>query len=230
MSEKKAFTQEKMDTMGKTHLERANAAIDAGDAERAKKEIQGMWNEFQAMHDSLRDWIAALYSWIYRNHGDDALYEANYEAFLAGFKGLTKLYQNAAPGHQAAMLAAGYRGHLVPLKVEEDDEKFTITMLPCGSGGRLAKGGGYDPPLNLARVKKAQPQTYMQENFPIYCTHCAFQEIIPIDLMGHPIFITDPPAGDKIGEEYCRAYIYKDPKDIPEVYYTRIGKKKPIKP
>ncbi len=108
-----------------------------------------------------------------------------------------------------------------------DEEKFTITMTPCGSGGKLVLEGGYKPPRNLARVKKAQPQTFGKENFPVYCTHCAFQEIVPIEVLGHPIFITDPPDADKIGEIPCSVYIYKDPKNIPEEFYERIGKKKP---
>jgi hypothetical protein len=32
--------------------------------------------------------------------------------------------------HQASKM----RGHLQPMKIEEDDEKVSITMLPCGSG------------------------------------------------------------------------------------------------
>ena len=226
MSQERHLTEAQMERMGKTRVERANAAIDAGEAEKAKKEIQGLFNEFQSMHDLLRDWISTLYTWIYRKYGDDALSEANYEAFSVGFKMLTELYEKAELSKKVAMLSAGYRGHLVPLSVEEDDEKFTVTMLPCGSGGRLALSGAYEQG-RMATVKTPQPMTFMKEDFPVYCTHCAFQEIIPIELVGHPLFITDCPDGDKIGKEPCRVYIYKDPKDIPERFYTRIGMKKP---
>ncbi|MFH0844080.1 MAG: hypothetical protein V1930_01275 [Pseudomonadota bacterium] len=227
MSDKRCLTAEELKKLGTPRSERALAAIEANDKETAKKEVQGMFNEFLSMHNILRDWIAALYTHIYRKEGDEALYEANHVACSFWLKDLIELYPKAEPRRKAQLLAAGFRGHLVPLKVEEDDEKFTITMLPCGSGGKLHTDGGYDPPRNLAKVDKPQPQTFQKGQFPIYCTHCAFQEIIPIEALGHPLFITDPPEADKIGIENCKVYIYKDPKDIPAKFYERLGKKKP---
>ena len=227
MGEKKYFTEEQLAKMGTPRSERAIAAIEAGEKEKAIKEVHGMHNEFLSMHNILRDWIAAIYSYIYKKDGDEALYEVNKAACSYWLKDLMELYPKAEPQRRAQMLAAGFRGHLVPLKVEEDDEKFTLTMLPCGSGGKLHTSGAYEPPRNLAKVKKAQPQTFFKENFPVYCTHCAFQEIIPVEELGYPMFITDCPEGDKIGKENCKVYIYKDPKKVPERFYERLGKKKP---
>lgn len=228
MSQDKPLTKEELERMGIQRAELAIAAIDAGDMEGAKKRIRGGYNEFFSMHGILRDWIAAIYSYVYTRQGDEALYQLNHAVCSFWMKGLVELYPKETPPRQAAMLAAGFRGHLLPLKVEEDEEKFTITMTPCGSGGKLVLEGGYKPPRNLARVKKAQPQTFGKENFPVYCTHCAFQEIIPIEVLGYPLFITDPPDGDKIGEVPCPVYIYKDIKNIPERFYERFGKKKPV--
>ena len=224
---KKEMTPEQLAKLGRPRMERAIEHVENGDRENAIKEIKGMFGEFQSMHDILRDWIAAIYSYVYQQDGDQALYDLNKAACSFWLEGLMKLYPSAEPQRKAQMLAAGFRGHLVPLSVEEDDEKFTLQMLPCGSGGRLRTSGGYDPPKNLALVKKAQPMTFFKENFPVYCTHCAFQEIIPIETLGYPMFITDCPDGDKIGVEPCRVYIYKDHRDIPEKFYERVGKKKP---
>jgi hypothetical protein len=227
MGKKRYFSREKLVQMGTPRLERAIAAINGGEKEKAIKEVQGMFNEFLSMHNILRDWIAAIYSYIYERDGDEALYEVNKAACSYWLKDLMEVYAKADPPRRAQMLAAGYRGHLVPLKVEEDDEKFTLTMLPCGSGGKLATSGAYEPPSKLSRVKRAQPQTYFKESFPVYCTHCAFQEIVPIEKLGYPMFITDPPEGDKIGKENCKVYIYKEPKSTPVRFYERVGKKKP---
>jgi len=226
MSKGKNLTEEELARIGTPRMERAIAAIEAGEKEKAIKEVRGMHNEFLSMHNILRDWIAAIYSYIYKRYGDETLYEVNHAACSFWLKDLMELYPKESPSRRTQMLAAGFRGHLVPLRVEEDDEKFTITMLPCGSGGKLVLDGGYKEPRNLARVKKGQPQTFSKDDFPVYCTHCAFQEIIPIEVLGYPIFITDCPDGDKIGDEHCKVYIYKDPKNIPEKFYTRLGKKK----
>ena len=52
------------------------------------------------------------------------------------------LYEKAEDfRHRVQMFAMGLRGHLQPMKVEEDDEKVCITMVLCGSGERLFKGG-----------------------------------------------------------------------------------------
>lgn len=59
----------------------------------------------------------------------------------------------------------------------------------------------------------------------LYCSHCSLvNEILPIENFGYPNRITEYPEnpGDP-----CTWYIYKDPDDIPEEYYTRIGKTKP---
>lgn len=227
MNQARHFTEDELVRMATPRVDRTIAAIEAGDKEVAIREARGMHKGFLSMHNIYRDWVAAIFSFIYENYGDEALYELNHAAFSSWFKDLIQLYLKEKPHRRAQMLAAGFRGHLVPLKVKEDDEKFTVTMLPCGSGGNLVLQGGYEPPRNLARVKKAQPQTFSKKNFPVYCTHCPFQEIIPIEEVGYPLFITDCVDGDEIGKKLCEVYVYKDPNDIPERFYERLGKKKP---
>lgn len=227
MNQENFFTEEQLVRMGTSRMQRAIAAINSGDKKTAVKEVRGLCNEFLSMHNILRDWIAAIYSYIYIHYGDEDLYQLNRDAVSFWFKDLMKLYLKEEPRRRAEMLVAGLRGHLEPLKVEEDEEKFTITMLPCGSGGKLMIEGAYRAPRNLARVKMAQAQTFGKENFPIYCTHCAILEIVAIEELGYPIFITDPRTSDSVEEVRCQMHIYKDPKDIPEKFYERLGKRKP---
>jgi hypothetical protein len=42
---------------------------------------------------------------------------------------------------------------------------------------------------------------------------------------GAPLFIVDP--AENLGVEPCKTYLYKDPRDIPEHFYTRLGLEKP---
>jgi hypothetical protein len=226
MTAKRILSDEVLEAMGKPREERAKMAIEACDKEKALKEIDAMYNEFLSMHNLLRDWVAALYTYIYKNYGEEALYDANHKACSFWLIGILQKYAKAEAIQKAHLLAAGLRSHFVPLKVEEDDEKFTLTMLPCGSGGKMALQGFYEPKGALSRVKKEQPQTFSKKNFPVYCTHCAFQEIISVEEIGYPVFITDCPQGDQIGNENCKVYIYKNPRDIPEIFFERIGKKK----
>lgn len=225
MSGKRLFTDEELKELGTRTVDSVIAAIDAGDSEKAKKLSRRMYKEFESMHDLYRDWTTSLMSFIYRSQGDQALYDSLEEGCGSWLKGVLELYDKTPdPKRRAQMLAAGLRGHLQPIEIEEDDEKFTFRMVPCGSGGRLINEGSYGPPKDFARVEKAQTITYGMENLPIYCAHCPFQEIIPIDLKGYPLFVTIP--ADKLGEEPCSVLLYKDLNGVPEEYYKRVGKTK----
>jgi len=207
MSKERMFTKEELEAMGARTLDLLQANIEAGDKEKAKKLSQRMYNEFLAMHDLYRDWVTDLLSFIGRHHGDEVLYEALNETYGGSALRLGKRYAGKSKRQKIEMLVAGLRGHLHPLKIEEDDEKVTIIASPCGSGGRLVLGGAYDPPTSFLRIRKAQPMTFNRPDFPVYCAHCHIQNIAPLEPGGEVLFITEP--AKKLGEEPCRTYIYK---------------------
>ena len=226
MSKNHVFTEAELEEMGQRTLDLICEAIDDGDKERAKELSYRMYREFLSMHDSYRDFITSTLSYAYEHYGDETLYEVVHQGCSAWFRPMVELYDKAKDfRHRVKILAAGLRGHLQPMKVEEDDEKVCITMTPCGSGERLFKEGGYGPPKNFSLVKKPQPITFGKPNCPIYCTHEPMLEILPIEWRGFPIWACFPPEGIATGG--CRFCIYKDPNDIPEEAYTRLGKKKP---
>lgn len=220
------FTEAELNELGMETVELVEKAIDAGDLAKAKKLNRRMYKEFFAMHEGFRDWIATLMSYIQKHMGDEALYEAQHQAF-ADFTLLAQFYNAVDKKRQGQMLVSGFRGHLTPQKIEEDDEKITVSMTPCGSGGRAILNGLYGPPKNLATVKKASKLTFGRENVPVYCTHCSLQDIIPMEESGYPIWVIEPP--DELGKQPCRYHIYKDPDKIPAKYYERYGLKKPAK-
>jgi hypothetical protein len=64
----------------------------------------------------------------------------------------------------------GVKGHIhQPMTLNEDDEKVTITVEPCGSGGRLIAMEGYAEGSGLARIAEPHNITWQQADFPIYC-------------------------------------------------------------
>ena len=210
MSSERIFTQEELEAMGMRTLDLLQASIDAGDKEKAKQLSQRMYSEFLGMHDLYRDWITHLLTFIGKRYGDKVLYEALEETVGGSTARLGKRYANKSIRQKIAMLVAGLRGHLQPLKIEEDDEKVTISGVPggpCGSGGRLVLDGAYDPPCNFLKIQKAQPMSFNRPDFPVYCAHCHFQNILPTEPGGEPLFITEP--ADKLGEEPCHMYFYK---------------------
>lgn len=207
MGRERIFTKEELKAMGERTLDLLQASIENGDMEMARKTSQRMYNEFLAMHDLFRDWITDLLTFIGKHYGDEVLYEALKETVGGWIMRLGKRYANKSTRRKIEILMAGLRGHLQPLEIEEDDEKFIIRGQPCGSGGRQVLEGLYEPPCNFLRIQKPQPMTFNRSDFPVYCAHCFFMNIVPPEPGGKPLFIAEP--SQKIGEEPCCTYFYK---------------------
>ncbi len=223
MAQERLFTEEKLKELGMRTVDRLEQSIDAGNTEEAKKLARLMYREFLAMHDLLIDWIAALLTFIGKNHGDKELYDALDASVGAWLEPAAKLYEGQDAKRRLKLAAGGMRGHLQPIKIIEDDEKFIIMMEPCGSGGRLILNNKYEPPAGFAKVTEPQAMTYWRKDCPIYCAHCALQEILSIRWSGVPWMVMIPP--DKLGEQPCQFLLYKDPSKVPDEYCKRFERK-----
>lgn len=219
------FTPEELKELYTPTMDRAIAAIDAGEYDRAKELCRAMDTEHLLLHDLYRDWAAALLTHIGNQWGDSEILKVL--RFSAGVWWKPFYQESQAFGAKrfAEELARVIRSHCGAFRVEEDVEKFTFIMDPCGSGGRLRRDGFYDPPQGFLKVKKAQPLTFGREDFPVYCSHCAvIHQIVPIEWGGYPVPVMVPATN---AQEPCYVFIYKDPQDIPAECYRRVGKEKP---
>jgi hypothetical protein len=225
MNNKRIFTDQELKVMGARTLDLVLEAIDSGDKEKAKALAQRMYKEFNYLHDGYGYWVTGLQTFIYHNYGIDAVEKAEREAHTAEAKVVFKPPDKKDLRSRVEHLVGGLRGHLQPIKIEEDDEKICLTMQPCGSGERIILSGGYDPKIGLARVKEPHNITWGMPDFPIYCVHCPVMEALDFEHSGalHMCHIVQEP----IHNQSCRFTFYKDPKNIPSEFYTRIGKKKP---
>ncbi len=112
-------------------------------------------------------------------------------------------------------------------KVEEDDKKVFFTMDPCGSGGHFRRAGKYKAPFNWPVTKDPHPITAGRSNFPFYCQNSIlFHYLRPIEWAGIIWPVVKPPEKD---EDPCIWEFWKDPADVPEEHYKRVGKEKPLK-
>ena len=221
------FSETEIAEMEKRTLDVLLEAVEAGDQEKAKKTAKRMYNEFTAMHDLYRDGVAALLSFIGRKSGDEVLEEAMVAMLKAWWipalenypKGPEKLLQ------RIKMFIGGARGHLQPLRIIEDDEKVTIQMHPCGSGGRQVLEGKYEGPDAFLTLTKPQRLTFGRTSFPVYCAQTPIMEFMDIQKNGLPLVVSEVP--EAIGKEPCSFIFYKDPEKIPDKYFERVGLKKP---
>jgi hypothetical protein len=228
MNKKRIFTDEELREMGTRTLDLLLEAIEAGNKEKAKELAQRMYREFNFLHDGYMFWVTGLQTYIYKNYGVDAVEEAEREAHAIEAKVVFKPSEKTDFRSRVEHMVSGMRGHLQPISIEEDDEKVSVTMKPCGSGERIIQKGGYEPETGLARVKEPHRITWGMKDFPLYCVHCPLMEAMDIERTGNFNFVhivTEP-----MYEGSCHFTFYKDAAQIPEEFYTRIGKNKPVQP
>jgi hypothetical protein len=160
MPGKRYFTDEELEEMGKVTRDLILEAIDRGDLQQARELTDRMYREFLGMHDLYVYWLTATLSHVGRTFGNDALYEALRSGCDAWVTPLARRYAGKDLKTRVRMLVAGLRGHLHPLRVEEDDEKVTVYLKPCGSGGRMILNGAYKPPYDFLEIDPSQPMTF----------------------------------------------------------------------
>jgi len=223
------FSDEELREMSRPTMDRAIEAIDRGDGEEAKRQCEAMKHESQFIHDLVVDGMAGLISFVKEKLGDDGVEEAWTWSLERGWKGPVETIAASDRREIAKALAATWRAHScsgvgpVPgaFEIEEDDEKLVFRMNPCGSGQRLWRMGRYAEG-GWGVTDSAHDWSYGREEFPLYCTHCAFMnEILPLRWIGYPVYPSDPP--DDFDRDPCTWYWYKDPADIPERFAARYG-------
>ena len=207
MSRKRIFTDEELEAMGTRTLDVLLETLESGDRETAVKLASRMYAEFSAMHDLYRDWLTHTFSVVDRRFGDEALSEVLEETVKGFTDRHTDRYEGKSLKRRIQIMMAGLRGHLQPIKIEEDDEKFTLTIDPCGSGGCQIQAGMYEGPEAFVKVKGPYPWTFNRTDFPVYCAHCFYQNkfpLVPGDDVSCKIVPADPP-----GRAPCKFYLYK---------------------
>lgn len=226
------------ETLGKpTHL-LAEEAIDAGRYEEAKQLTRTAHDEFKSLHDLYCDWMWDMLSKIAERFGEAEVYSmlrATQDKWM--LRRTWKAFRKMPVKKQVDLTAEMMRAHRCgpeqdgEISVTEDEEKYTVVMDPCGSGGRMRRGDPKDgtpsrlgPPYDFGVTKEAHPWSWGRKDVPYYCTHCAVNEILPIEWGGYPLWVTD---FDPDASKPCRWQFYKKPELIPEKYWTRVGEKKP---
>src|SRR5919106_3938437 len=227
------FTDEELKEMSRPTMDRVIEAIDAGDLEGAKRLCEEMKHEWRFLHDMMVDGIAASMTWIKQELGEDAVGESQRWAMERYWKRSVEAIDSRERKEIVQLLAATWRAHSTSgvgpnpgaFTIEEDDEKVTFRMNPCGSGQRLVRRGLYEQ-NGYGRTREAHDWSYGRKDFPLYCTHCSFMnESLPIQWSGYPIYPSDPP--EDYSTDPCTWYWYKDPADIPERHWRRYGAVKP---
>jgi hypothetical protein len=196
------------------HEQRLAAALDA----------------WRSAHDRHRDLVAWWIAFAVDELGEATLGELWRELEADGITAYARYDVGRTPWeHSFAYLVQcaieGMHGHLGgprglgEVSVTDHGDRVQLTFAPCGSGGRIRAAERFG--VTSARYDWAWNEVGVCH----YCVHCCvLQQLEPIDNLGYPARVIDPPLSPG---EPCSWTVYRDPGDVPESAYRRVGRSKP---
>jgi hypothetical protein len=227
------FDPSELVELSRPTMDRAIEAIDRGDLEAAKRLCSAMKHEWRFLHDLMAENMLGLVTFIQERFGEDQVGAAWTDSLERGWRKDAGQIAEHDRREIVKALAATWRAHSVSgtgehpgaFTIEEDEEKFTFRMNPCGSGQRLWRRGKYEGPDGYGTTLEAHDWSFGRKDFPLYCTHCSFMnESLPIKWYGAPLYPADPPTD--FDRDPCTWYWYKDPAAIPARHWERYGLQK----
>jgi hypothetical protein len=215
-------------------------AIDDGRYEEAKRIVQYLVDEGKGLHDLMCDWVWDLLTQVARRYGEEEMYQVlrgSQDSWM--LKRTWKAFLRLTVEQRVWLSAEVARAHRSGprqdggIVVTEDEDRYTLEMDPCGSGGRMRRGDPVDgtasrlgPPYEFGQTRTAHDWSWGKKNVPYYCVHCAVNEQLPMEWGGHPLWVT---GFAEDASKPCRWHFYKRAEAIPAEYYARLGREKPAK-
>lgn len=179
-------------------------------------------------HDSTLQLVWAFWTQVAETLGQETAQDGLRQSFTrCGF--YDHAWREAEPLEPAAlavMLSEQLRGHFSgegrsgQVTIEEDEDSFRVVMGPCGSGQVMRQA----PRPGLGSFQEPGPMTWGRKGVPIYCSHCAINELESVKRLGRLAWVTE---FDPDPERPCQWRVFKKAEEIPASYYQRLGLEKP---
>jgi hypothetical protein len=147
--------------------EKAITAVKEGRKDEAIRYIEELYLEFRPLHDRYGDWILSLLGFVKEKLGEEAVEKALKKTFEDVYKERAIATAKLSYEERIRRYCQSHRAHYSEFYVEEDDEKTTIVIPYCGSGGRIQEGGK----VIDKSTQKAYPWSFNQSGVNYYCCH-----------------------------------------------------------
>ena len=147
----RVLREDDLDDLGRPTGEVIADAIDEGRTEEAKTLARNLIHEWKGLHDLYCDWIWDMLTRIAHRFGEAEVYamlRATQETWM--MKRTWKGFRRMSVERQVTLTTEMMRAHRCgprqegDVEVLEDEERYTIVMDPCGSGGRMRRGDPMD--------------------------------------------------------------------------------------
>lgn len=223
--------------LGTAPRDRCLEALEKGDRDAAVQWLDRMRLEFKNPHELMVAWVQDLLSYCAATWGEDSVLETILHTHQSIWGDRYATWDQMTPWEKVALTVEGMRGgHFSgarrrgDVEVTEEEDRFTISFDPCGSGGVLRRG---DPETGRAPYpitehgmnKEPHLWTWQKTGVHWYCSHCAIaMEWLPGRKRGHPLRPLDHNPDHNAP---CVWYVYKDEQQTRAYHYPRTGLIKP---
>ncbi len=188
------------------------------------------WDEVNAACDLAeiirRDTVTAQVTLVNERYGADGLEDClRYATDLLWVPRMERDLANAPEvrvRNWAEKMATGHHG---AISVAQHDDRWVITLDPCGSCRRQIRSGRYAPPWSFGVVAPGHRVGFYRPDITVYQAHLAIAHtLVPIERRGAPW----PAMGcSGLDGGSCELVIYRDPAQTDEAYYAQVGAQKP---
>lgn len=186
--------------------------IRRGEAKQALRLLAEKQEEYGSLHQNYTLFFAHLLDHLLQTGGSKALFMA-LEQLGEHLKSGIARQEKMDSFQYASLMQAVHSQNLAHFTMEEGENKFTFSLSPCGTGGRLLRSGFYKSEKMYVPIGPALSCACKGRLVPAYCAHCLFWfEILPSRWFGRPLQATWPPEKPA---DPCMIYVYKDIRKIP---------------
>lgn len=205
-------------------------------------QIESLRAQWQDTHDRAVDRLYGLLDIGVRLLGEDRLGEM-WDHLMSGWYGEHEARFGSQPWSESReqlgyAILDGFHAHLTgdrrhgDVELIQEPGRTGFRFRPCGSGGRSMQDSTTagtprpGPPYGFAVTTERHDWAWNTEGICAYCVHCCLlNEVAPIDRIGHPTRVIEPPVwpADR-GDASCTWWVYDDPADIPDWVYQRVGR------
>lgn len=203
-----------------TSADRARAALDQGNVDAARAEIDGILAEEKPIHDLYGDMCASFLTFIASRLGEDAVDDAwRYVADDVWKPVLMHFKETGNLEGLAHAFATFLISHRYDFSVFEDDEKWTFEVGFCTSGERMVvegkvaeTGGDQAGHHHFGSTSKGYPWSLGMEAFPYYDVHSVlWMKLLPAE-WGWDVMDIDYDRKEHGEVAITRYVLYKQPR------------------
>ena len=206
--------------LSETSADRLRRALDAGDPDEARRQVDGVLAEELPIHDLYGDMAASMLTYIAQELGEEHVERAWRHVADDVWRPVIETFR--ASGDLAGLaqaFAAFLVSHRYVFTVDEHPDRWSFEVDYCTSGERMVKegkvdGGGGDPQGHhrFGSTSAAHPWSLQEQDFPYYDVHSAlWMKLLPAE-WGFDVMDVEYERRDHGGLAVARYILYKQPR------------------